>query len=338
MKAGNFSTAVGHASSTSRQAKAPALRDMRWLERYAAYCRVKLDPSLPTASAVRCRFTPAAWRLVCRSPKAAFHPILRNRGLCFTSLVNYAEALVEHGFYVAPYGQLLAYFILSSYAFFDRMPAVPVKEEDMVLLRVASKHGRVTAKQMQMTHEWVSRRHTISTRMTWPSVLRRVNEWYARRQADLSADAWAFACHPMDWRGVRVMPLTTAVDLWDEGKAMATCVYRLRTECNLMRASRFFSVRLNGKRYATLELVLVPPDESMRGADRIYGQWQLQDCRLSFNRIPPRTLVESLLSFASYYNLLAHRPSRAPTPWWSPASSRPRQSVGWQPFTQETDH
>ena len=89
-----------------------------WLLRYARRCQVKLDASEVTAHAIKGRFTPAAWRLLCRSSRESFIPILRNRRLAFDSMVHYAQSLVEHGFQLAPDPKFLDYFIQSSYLFF----------------------------------------------------------------------------------------------------------------------------------------------------------------------------------------------------------------------------
>ena len=43
---------------------------------------------------------------------------------------------------------------------------------------------------------------------------------------------------------------------------------------------------------------------------RFYGQWRLQDCRLSHNRLPPEDLVKKLSDFGWHYNVLSERPGR----------------------------
>ena len=94
---------------------------------------------------------------------------------------------------------------------------------------------------------------------------------------------------------------------------MSSCLYRLRHLCKSARVpSRFFSVTKNGRRHATLELVRDPPHQRMHGPDRIQGQWRLQDCRLSHNRLPSEELVKLLIDFGWHYNNLSQRPGRAP--------------------------
>ncbi len=294
-------------------------KDLHWLLRYARHCQAKLDAHQSEANAIKSCFTPAAWRLVCRSERASFIPILRNRRLRFNSLIHYTQTLVESGFQVAPNPILLDYLIQSSYYFFDRVPKVPGSQKEMILLRLATRHGAVSRKDFQRAHECGS----VNIRMTWPSVLRRANDLHLRQRLvvdhakanDNSAEAqkgWHFACGALPWRGYEITPLANDIDLWDEGQAMSSCLYRLRHLCGLVDAhSRYFSVKKNGRRYATLELVRDLPQERMHGPDRIHGRWRLQDLRLSHNRLPSEDLVKMLTDFGQHYNILSHRPGRA---------------------------
>jgi hypothetical protein len=301
-----------------------ASKDLRWLSRYARHVHLRPDISLPNADAIKSCFSAAAWRLLCRSERSSFIPILRNRNLRYDSLIHYTQTLVDHGFQVAPSPELLAYFIQASYYFFDRMPRVPDSEEDMSLLRLASRHGAASQGELQRIDEWLqSDGGAVSLRMTWSAVLRRANAWHQRQQLEVSRaraeqlssrpSDWHFACGSMPWRGYDITPLVNEVALWNEGEAMSSCLYKLRYDCKkASQPSRFFSVRKNGRRYATLELVRDLPDEGMRGPDRLYGRWRLQDCRLSHNRRPCEGLVKTLIDFGWHYNVLSQRPARAP--------------------------
>jgi len=306
---------------------AAAGKDLRWLLCYARHGQVKLDVHQSEANAVKDCFTQAAWRLVCRSDRVCFSPILRNRHLSFDSLVCYTQTLVENGFQVAPHPELLDYLIQSSYYFFDRMPNVPDTQDEMTLLRLATRHGAVSQKDFQRVHQWVlwvvPSRGSVTTRMTWSAVLRRANDWHLRQQLvvehakanDNLAEAqqdWHFACGALPWRGYAISPLANDIDLWDEGQAMSCCLYRLRDLCQKAKEpSRFFSVKKNGRRYATLELVRDLPRAHMHGPDRIHGRWRLQDLRLSHNRQPSEELVKMLTDFGWHYNILSQRPGRA---------------------------
>lgn len=311
-----------HVTGTSIPA---ASKNLHWLSRYARHVHLRPDISLPDANAIKSCFSAAAWRLLCRSDRSSFIPILRNRQLRYDSLVHYTQTLVDNGFQVAPSPELLDYFIQASYYFFDRMPSVPDSKEEMTLLRLATRHAAVSRKELQRVDSWLGAgRGTVSTRMSWCSVLRRANDWHRRQQlvVDHARDSgnsaepartWHFACGPLAWRGYSIMPLANEIDLWDEAQAMSSCLYKLRYLCKKTSVpSRFFSVRKNGRRYATLELVCDLPDEGMRGPDRLYGRWRLQDCRLSHNRLPSEALVKALIDFGSHYNLLSQRPGRAP--------------------------
>ena len=293
-----------------------------WLLRYARRCQIKKDASELTAQAIKSRFTPAAWRLLCRSSRRSFIPILRNQRLAFDSLVHYAQRLVEHGFQTVPDPELLDYFIQSSYLFFDRMPGVPHEADEMILLRLATRCGGVSRAQLRRVHEWLNwGQGSVTTRMTWRAVLRRADEWHRRQQAVVeqaranpaSAQAlpgWDFACGPVAWAGYDIIPLTSHIELWDEGEAMSSCLYKIRRFCSKSsEPSRFFSVRRSGLRCATLELVLLKSSKSRHGhgLGRMNGLWQLQDCRLSHNRLPPDEMVELLDAFGRHYDTLAQR-------------------------------
>ncbi len=306
---------------------AAAGKDLRWLVRYARHCQVKLDAHQSEANAVKSCFTPAAWRLVCRSHRDSFLPILRNRRLRFDSLVHYTQKLVENGFQLAPSSVWLDYLIQSSCQFFHLMPQVPDTPDEMTLLRLATRHGAVSRKDFQRVHAWNAwtrpDRGSVTTRMTWPAVLRRANGWHLRqllvvehaKANDNNAEAqkgWHFACGALPWRGYEITPLATDIDLWDEGQAMFHCLYQLRNLCpKAKKPSRFFSVKKNGRRYATLELVRDLPHADMHGPDRIHGRWRLQDLRLSHNRQPSEDLVKMLTDFGGHYNILSQRAGRA---------------------------
>lgn len=303
---------------------AAARKRLDWLLRYARRCQLKLDASVPPSNAIKGQFTPAAWRLLCRSGRDSFIPILRNRRLAFDSLVHYAQSLVENGFQVAPHPEFLRYFIQSSYLFFDRMPEVPCKPDEMTLLRLVTRCGGVCRPQLRRVHEWIVwGKGAVTTRMAWRAVHRRADEWHRRQQVEVeqartscaSAQApkgWDFACGPVAWEGYDIIPLANDVDLWDEGQAMSSCLYKLRYLCKrTTEPSRFFSVRKEGQRYATLELVWISPHESRHGLGLMDGGWQLQDCRLSCNRLPSDELVRLLDDFCGYYGRLYLRPANA---------------------------
>ena len=145
-------------------------------------------------------------------------------------------------------------------------------------------------------------------------VLRRADQWHRRQQVAVeqargrstSAGApagWKFACGPVAWHGYEIIPLVNGIDLWDERQAMSSCLYKLRGLCQAASApSRFFSVRRNGRRHATLELGRNLPNPGSPGLEKVGERWRLQDCRLSHNRLPPEDLVRLLTDFARHYS------------------------------------
>ena len=312
---------------TRIQNSSPATANpLHWLLRYARHSQVTSDPGALDAHAIKRCFTPPAWRLLCRSSRGSFMPILRNRHLAFDSLVHYARRLAESGFQVAPNPVFLEYFIQSSYYFFDRMPGVPDQPDEMALLRLATRSSAggssvVSRAQLRRVDEWVNwAPGSVSTCMAWRAVLRRADQWHQRQQLAVeqarnsatNAGAprdWEFACGPVAWEGYEIVPLVNSIDLWDEGQAMSSCLYKLRGLCQAASTpSRFFSVRRNGRRHATLELVENMPDAGLdtpagtAGLEKLSEGWRLQDCRLSHNRLPPEALLELLTGFARHYS------------------------------------
>jgi len=312
-------------STTAGSSPAAVGKDMHWLRRYARHGRVTLNTSQHEANALKGCFTQAAWRLLCRSGRDSFIPILRNRRLAFESLVHYAQTLVEHGFQVAPSSEFLEYFIQSSYLFFDRMPGVPDSAEKMTLLHLATRNGAVSRAQLRRVHEWVGPgRGSVTRHMSWHAVLRRANDWHQRQQVVVDhakanhksiepQNGWHFACRTLSWRGYEITPLVNSIDLWDEGQAMSSCLYKLRFLCDKAGdPSRFFSIRKEGRRYATLELVRNKPHEYRHVSFQFDDHWRLQDCRLSHNRLPSEALVCTLVDFGRHYDHLSRRHSRRP--------------------------
>lgn len=302
-------------SSDHSRADATAFKNLNWLVRYAKHCGVLMDQDEPAESFLRKKFTPAAWRVLCRSPKECFVPILRNRELTFESLVLYCTRLVENGFKQAFQGVVLGYFINQHRLYCSTRCQIP-DGTDFELMRIAGREARVTFAQLALVENWVIQTHHVLSRNNrWASLLRKAAQFRAKERVTIAAKKspdWHFFCAGMNWQGYRIEPLTNVEDLWVEGLCMGSCVYRLRHECRAMKPSRFFSVRRFGKRLATLELVWQPPHPSFKGMDRVWGRWTLQDLRLSFNRLPYQQLMSSMVHFASHYNFLAKRLGRHP--------------------------
>lgn len=297
-------------------AGATTFKNLNWLVRYAKHCGNLTDVCEAVERILREKFTPAAWRVLCRSPKECFVPILRNRELSFESLALYCSRLAEHGFQQAPQAVLLSYFINQRRLYCSTGCRIP-EGSDFVFMRIAGREAKVTFSQLALVENWINQTHVLLSRNNrWSALVRRALEFRANERVSMTArksQGWHFFCTGMDWQGYKIEPLTGVEDLWIEGLCMGSCVYRLRSECRAIKPSRFFSVRRFGKRLATLELVWQPPHLSFKGMDRVWGRWVLQDLRLSFNRLPYAQLMASMVHFASHYNLLSKRPGRLPS-------------------------
>ena len=288
---------------------------MKWLARYAKHLGITPLAGKTLEQTIRARFPLAAWRLVCRSRKEDFLPILRNRKLTLEDLVAYATRIQADGWKVAPPGIVLAYFLKQSHLYYDRDQEIPERQFDLDLIWVAGHAPRVTWAELARVGAWVGRETCCMNRkQQWSTVVESARRW--RQEAELMAGrfgdtAWYFYCGRLNWWGYEIIPLSTGVEVWREGVAMSTCVYRLRHECERNGGSRFFSIRRNGKRYATLELVFEPPKPTSQGPEALYGQWRFQDCRLRFNQLPNEHLQAMCKVFANQYTTWSRRPGRA---------------------------
>lgn len=131
-----------------------SISDTAWLLRYAAHCQLVLDPALQPEQALRQCFG-SSWKLLCRSGRDPFLPILRNRQLSFQDLALYAKALVDGGWQEAPDPRLLGQLIQQSYEYFDSGPAVPVARKDMLLMRLAGRQGKVVQRDFLLVTRWL---------------------------------------------------------------------------------------------------------------------------------------------------------------------------------------
>lgn len=288
---------------------------MDWLLRYALYCGAELDPHISQDQALRLHFSVAAWRLICRSERQSFLPILRHRSLNFSDLAEYAQTLVDRGWKIAPPGPLLAFFIDQSYLYFNRAVSAPTTDAEFNFLWVAGREPEIARGDLALVHNWADLTQAeIERHHRWRALVRKARAWKAAQSISIrhqDGPQWHFFCHSLSWRGYELVPLRNPRDLWDEGLAMSNCLYKLRRECVPDGGSRYFSVRRFGRRVATLELMYHSSDKQMSGQDACFGRWEVLDCRSAYNQIPETALLDSLRVFAWQYTLWSRRPARA---------------------------
>jgi len=270
---------------------------MEWLHRYAVHCGVELASYKDPGVALRQHFMAPAWRLIWRSGREAFLPVLRNRKLGFDDLRAYVDQLVEMGFRVAPAAHLVQHIIDQSYLYLDEPPDAPIAKQDLTLVRLAERVGQVSRREFALVHEWVVRtRPRIDVRRSWRRLVREAAAWRQRVEVELAhADdkPWDFLVDQIDIGDCRFVALKTPQDLWVEGVAMGHCLYALRRHCRSMRPSRFFSVRKGGAKVGTAEL---------QPLEQGYG-WFLRDVRRSFNRLPSPALLQAAQALALAYEM-----------------------------------
>lgn len=297
--------------------------NLRWLVRYARHCGLTSGDEPSLQQSLRAEFGAPAWRIVCKSQKSDFMPLLRNRDLSLDSLITYCQRLAQRSFVQAPAPILLAYFTAQRRYFYDRACRVPVGE-DYDVIRVANRQHRqgakITLRDLACVVNWSHQSGArIQSVHRWPTLLARARKYFEFERVKVFSQLhapWHFFCSDTYWRGWQVSPLTDASALWLQGQAHGNCLYNLRRECTRPKPSRFFAIRLAGhppgKNIATLELVWKAPEDSFTGADRLWGRWAVQDLRLSFNRQADPVLLNAMHAFAQMYNTWSQRPGRRP--------------------------
>lgn len=291
------------------------LNDLRWLARYAEHCEFYTGQTTSMLHALRTAFGPAAWRIVCRSPKDCFIPILRNRELTIHSLIAYCKRLAERSFVQAPKPILLAYHVRQRRLYFDRPVRIP-QDEDYDLIRVADRAPSLRLSDIALVSNWAHQSRTaILTNHRWSALVARARKHNEQERVYLSCarkEPWHFFCRATLWRAYQVEPIADVLDLWQEGQRHGNCLYNLRYICTATEPSRFFRVSKDGKPVATLELAWRAPEEDFIGMDRLWGRWEMQDLRLSYNRLPDQDLTAAMQAFAAMYNTWAKRLRRMP--------------------------
>jgi hypothetical protein len=291
------------------------LSDLRWLVRYVEHCGFFVGDDETMLTSLRGAMGGGGWRILCRTPKERFLPILRNRELSIHSLITYCQRLSEDNFVRAPRAALLDFFVTQRRSFFNLPCRIP-QDDDYLLMRIADRELKVKTADIALVSNWVYQENVIlHMRNKWTTLVDRAKRFRELQHVELttrSAKPWYFFCHGMDWRGYQIEPIRNSAELWLEGMTHGTCLYKLRHECNALLPSRFFSVRRDGKRYATLELSWHPPRGDFIGMDRELGRWEIRDLRLSYNKLPYKHLREAMEGFAWMYSFWAKRPGRMP--------------------------
>lgn len=253
----------------------------------------------------------AAWRLICRSSPRDVIAVIHDGAVGLDQVFEFFWALVDRGWQALPTAHLVGAHLAASRRVFVSEPKLPHEPGDLALLRLADR-GNATATEYITALRWAALAGVhVTDAHQWASINRRAAAWHRSGQGhQRDRDPWHFFCRDVEWRGYQLVPLTSAIELWEEGDAMSHCIYDLRRLCDAPWPSRFFSLRRAGRRVGTVELTLAPPEAGMRGLNRTRGRWVLMDFRLSANRIPGRSLAIDMLEFGNQYDEWSMRPAR----------------------------
>jgi len=264
-----LNTPASKAHALQSQPKTDTHRpDLRWLLRYARHCKFQTEGGHPTqtiaaiadsdsmAHSLRAAFGAPAWRIVCKSPKSSFLPILRNRELAMDDLIVYCTRLAERSFVKAPAPITLSFFIGQRRYFHNRPCRVP-EDDDYEVMRVATRHlhrgslagqrspPSVTVRDMARVVNWAHQTGTaIKPAHQWSRLLVRARQHFEQERVRLASARqlpWHFFCSDIEWRGHRISPITHAFGLWQQGQRHGNCLYKLRFDCTSAQPSRFFA-------------------------------------------------------------------------------------------------
>lgn len=275
---------------------------MEWLLRYALHAGVPLADLKDPRAALRRRFSAAAWRLMWRSGRDAFLPILRNARLGFDDLRAYVDQVVVMGFPVAPAPHLVQHLIDETYRYRDSQPDVRFARTELILIRLAQRSGRVSRREFNRVLEWVVRtRPRIHDRRAWRSLVREATAWQRQMAIELAhADdpPWVFETDAVDVGEFGFVALKTPRDLWCVGQGLGQCLYALRHLCERNPPSRFFLIRSAGVAIGAAELQPGPGT----------GRWFLRDVRRSFNRLPGPAMLAAAEALARAYGCTTRIP------------------------------
>lgn len=305
----------GSSSRKPHQPPSSALQNLQWLIRYARRSGVEFHDLCDPYRVLRYMFSNGAWRVLCRSNKRDFLPILRNRELALDSLVRYCEELAERRFLTAPAAKILEFFVVQRRLYFNQPCHIP-QFDDYDLIRVASRAKSVRVSDLAAVSSWVDQTSAaITAKHRWTTLVNRARRHWQQHTVQLAQqqqEPWYFFCREVAWRSYQIEPITKPSDLLQEGWEQGNCLFKLRFECEALRPSRFFSIRWAGRRVATLELAWRLPEKKDTGMNRVLGTWVLQDLRKSYNGLPDECLLAAMHAFAKQYDTWTQRLGRMP--------------------------
>lgn len=277
--------------------------NLLWLWRLARHDRVGLGSPHGPVHALKQQFCrglqhpEAAWRFVLRHGRAGVQAILSHRDIRhkFASVAQYSDAIVEMGLHDPLPPPVIQTLLTNSYLYYNSR--IPFFWADYVtryevavraLLRVwprlsTSQRKRLIADGFRLVLQWIAWAHPKldgnSRRLSWGRILSRARAWSDRGRA-AAHGGWAFRAPTSACCGFELVALNSRLSLFDEGVVMRSCVYSLADLCDSGK-SRFFGLRANGRRVATIEL------------QRDGINWVLRDCRGPMNALPSEPLLRA---------------------------------------------
>ena len=157
-------------------------------------------------------------------------------------------------------------------------------------------------------------------------------KWFAStpERVCVKRKPWTWRVH---WRATLCIPCRGPCGLWPGVKL------KPRVDGLISKRGRCTTwVSKQGRAIANLELAWRPPEPGFGGMDLVWGRWEMQDLRLSYNRLPDARLVQAMQAFGQMYNYLSKRLSRMPSGYVQETRERvvrARRMSVWSQFITE---
>lgn len=157
--------------------------------------------------------------------------------------------------------------------------------------------------------DWLNREEGIAfnkQQLTapWSWWMRKQVEWHERIQRverdALAKENWDCILPEFEYKGYVVVPLTTSMELFDEGKEMHHCVASYSKQC-LLGKSRIFSIRISDMKIATAEIKKESFSAYERADDKS-TDWSLSQTRGKCNATVPPEVEAVAKQIAKRYN------------------------------------
>lgn len=159
--------------------------------------------------------------------------------------------------------------------------------------------------------DWLTRERNLQLdknqlKAPWAWFMRQQVEWHQRIQKverdALERDSWQCELPQFEYKGYTVIPLTTSLELFDEGKEMHHCVSSYSKQCKL-GSTLIFSIRKGDLKVATAEISNQKHEYRLNHHPNS-NDWQMIQCRGKCNAAVDKDVEAVAKQIAARYRAL----------------------------------